>query len=193
MKTLVLLSGGLDSSVIAAQAKERGEDLWVLFCIYGQRSREWERCAAWAQWCRLGLAPERFLIHLLPELRGSSLTEGGELVGPPVVVPARNLILISFAANVAAKLGVGRVLIGANAADQEQFPDCREGFFRAVNHTLDMAGVPVELQAPLIRWTKTQIQAEAARLGVTDTWSCYAGGPEPCRTCGACMALEGDL
>lgn len=199
---LVVLSGGLDSTVCMALADEESEQppLAVTF-DYGQRHRtELDRAA--------GVAGHYRSEHLVVRIDtsawgGSALTDpsleipvGGDHVGiPTTYVPARNSIFLSVALGVAEAREIDSVWIGVNAIDYSGYPDCRPEFieaFRAVAATGQKRGVegnPVVIRTPLIASTKSEI----VHLGVDHgaplhlTWSCYQGGNRPCGSCDACM------
>ena len=198
---LVILSGGLDSTVCMALAvDETREAPLALTFDYGQRHRvELDRAA--------GVAGHYRSEHLVVRLDtaawgGSALTdptidvpmEGSGSGIPVTYVPARNSIFLAVALGVAEARSLDAVWIGVNAIDYSGYPDCRPEFieaFRGVARTGQKRGVegnPVELRTPLIECTKEQI----VRLGVEYgaplalTWSCYLGGDRPCGTCDAC-------
>jgi 7-cyano-7-deazaguanine synthase len=199
---LVVLSGGLDSTVCMALA-ERESDAAPLVALtfdYGQRHRtELDRAA--------GVAGHYRSDHLVVELDttawgGSALTDrsmeipvSGEDDGiPATYVPARNSIFLSVALGVAEARDLDAVWIGVNAIDYSGYPDCRPEFieaFRGVAATGQKRGVegnPVDIRTPLIASTK----AEIVRMGLdlraplALTWSCYQGGDTPCGVCDAC-------
>ena len=200
---LVLLSGGLDSTVcmaLADRAREEGALLALSF-DYGQRHRHEIDHAA-------GVAGHYRAEHLIVQLDtsawgGSALTDdsidipaGGTEGGiPATYVPARNSIFLAVALGVAEARQLDSVWIGVNAIDCSGYPDCRPEFieaFRAVAATGQKRGVegnPIQIAAPLIEVTK----AEIVRLGreldapLHLTWSCYRGGDRPCGTCDACL------
>lgn len=205
---LVVLSGGLDSTVCLALAAERAqprERLVALTFDYGQRHRiELERAAA--------VAGHFGADHLVVRLDasawgGSALTDatidvpdaggedrGGQAGIPVTYVPARNLIFLAVAMGVAEARDVDAVTIGVNALDYSGYPDCRPEFIASFAATAALAlkrgveGNPIEVRTPLLDLTK----ADIVRLGLSVgaplalTWSCYRGDPRPCGTCEAC-------
>ena len=202
---LVVLSGGLDSTVCLALAAERShprERLVALTFDYGQRHRvELERAAAVAS----HFGADHLVVRLdASAWGGSALTDplldvpdAGDLEPgtiPITYVPARNLIFLSVAVGVAEARGVDAVTIGVNALDYSGYPDCRPEFIRSFEATAALAlkrgveGDPIEIRTPLLDLTK----ADIVRLGVSVdaplelTWSCYRGDERPCGTCDAC-------
>lgn len=151
--TVVLFSGGLDSATCLALTGHTP----VLFIDYGQPHWKQERHAAGRVAEALGGSP--------------FYTASVELPGridhddPAMLIPGRNVVLLSLAAMVG-----NRVVIGANADDQDGYPDCRPEFFRAAETALG-----VTIDAPLIDMGKPEIGKLARELGVPVdlTWSCY--------------------
>ena len=198
---LVVLSGGLDSTVcMALAARTDGTPPLALSFDYGQRHRtELDHAAGVAGHYR----SDHLVVHLdTGAWGGSALTDpgiavptGGSSDGIPVTyVPARNSIFLAVALGVAEARDLDAVWIGVNAIDYSGYPDCRPEFieaFRGVAATGQKRGVegnPIEIRTPLIDATK----AEIVRLGIETeaplqlTWSCYQGGEAPCRICDAC-------
>jgi 7-cyano-7-deazaguanine synthase len=177
MRTAVLLSGGIDSLVCAERARVEGRLAGCVFVDYGHPAQIAEG------WRAFAYAGERGVPLLAPHLRDLDLGTMPEAVGP-CIVPARNAILLSVAANAAGRLGAESITIGANAADRDAYPDCRGPFLDAMSAAL---GLPIE--APLLTWDKPRIIAEARALGLSsaDAWSCYGTGPIPCGVCASCV------
>ena len=184
---VVLLSGGLDSMVAAAIARERGFALNALTIDYNQRHRrEIEAARAIAR--VLGAARHVVLPLDLRRFGGSALTDEFEVPkdglgeGIPVTyVPARNLIFLSLTLGWAEALGVRDIFIGVNALDYSGYPDCRPEFIASFAETARLAtkdgveGRPFTFHAPLQHWSKARIAQEANRLGLDPamSWSCY--------------------
>jgi 7-cyano-7-deazaguanine synthase len=200
---VVLLSGGLDSTTVAAIARERGFRLLALTIDYNQRHRIELKAAAHVA---KAMRAERHIVLPL-DLRGfggSALTadidvpHGGVEPGIPVTyVPARNTIFLSVALGWAEAAGAFDLFIGVNALDYSGYPDCRPEFitaFENLANTATKAGVEgtgrFTVHAPLAAMTKADIVVEAARLGVdlSMTWSCYDPTPDgrPCGSCDSC-------
>ncbi len=200
---LVLLSGGLDSMVVAGLARAAGYRLFALTIDYNQRHRiELEAAARVAS--TLGAERHVILPVDLSAFGGSALTDSAIAVPkdgvdgsiPPTYVPARNMIFLSLALGWAEASGARDLFIGVNALDYSGYPDCRPEFiaaFEAVATAATKAGVegqPFRIHTPLIAMSKADIAAEAARLGldVALSWSCYDPTPEgrPCGLCDSC-------
>lgn len=201
MSDLVVLSGGLDSTVCAALAHRDSRFGLALTFDYGQRHRvELERAAAVAQ--HFGV--EQLVVRIdASQWGGSALTDatidvpqsatGGDGI-PPTYVPARNLIFLSIAVGVAEVRDLDAVVVGVNALDYCGYPDCRPEFVRSFEATAALAlkrgveGRPVEVKAPLVDLGKADIVRLGVELGAPLhlTWSCYRGGAHPCGDCDAC-------
>jgi 7-cyano-7-deazaguanine synthase len=203
VKTAVLLlSGGLDSMVCAAIARERGFSVVALTIDYNQRHRvELEAASAIAK----RLADRHIVVPLdLRAFGGSALTgdiavpKDGVGEGIPVTyVPARNTIFLSLALGLAEAIGARDIFIGVNALDYSGYPDCRPEFiaeFERVANLATKAGVEgdsFKLHAPLQQMTQAQIAREAERLGLDAglSHSCYDPLPDG-RHCGRCDACR---
>ena len=202
MKTaVVLLSGGLDSMVCAALARESGFDVIALTIDYGQRHRV-ELDAA--RQIAAGLADRHIVLPLdLTAFGGSALTsdiavpKNGAGVGIPVTyVPARNTIFLSLALGLAEASGARDIFIGVNALDYSGYPDCRPEFVAGFGRLANLAtkagveGDGFTIHAPLLDLTKADIAREAQRLGLDAglSHSCYDPLPDGthCGECDAC-------
>lgn len=199
---IVLLSGGLDSMVCAALAREAGFDVTALTVDYGQRHRI-ELNAARAVAAQL--ADRHIVVPLdLRAFGGSALTSRIEVPkdglsdGIPVTyVPARNTIFLSLALGLAEASGARAIYIGVNALDYSGYPDCRPKFveeFEKLANVATKAGVegdPFTILAPLLHMTKANIAREAQRLGLDPaiSHSCYDPAPDG-RACGRCDACR---
>ena len=199
MQAVVLLSGGLDSMVSAAIAKERGYTVHALTVDYGQRHRR-ELDAAREIANRLELASHREIKLDLSAFGGSALTadipvpKGGVGEDIPVTyVPARNLVFLSLTVACAEASDAANIFIGVNALDYSGYPDCRPEFIDSFAETARLgtkAGVegrPFQIHAPLQYMSKADIARECDRLGLEPAWSWSCYDPEPDgRACGKC-------
>lgn len=186
-RAVVLLSGGLDSAVALAETA-RDRAVVALLVDYEQGNGDREMTCA-------RMVAGRFRARVVeakvsfPTSAGEPLSQrGGDGVSPHYV-PGRNGVLVALALSVAEAHGAEAVVIGATAEDLAGFPDCRPAYFEAWRAlaALGMAKSP-RIEAPLAAMSKGDVVRRAAELGVplAHTWSCYAGGPAPCRACGAC-------
>ncbi len=200
-RALVLLSGGMDSTVCAAVAARDGYEVWTLSFDYGQRHRA-ELEAARAVADVYGIPPvRRRTLDLSRVFCGSALTGDAEVpldrdtaemaAGiPATYVPARNLVFLALATAVAEPLDAHHLFIGVNALDYSGYPDCRPEFvtaFEAAARLGTAAGVAIH--TPLAHLTKAGIvqlgQAIGAPLHLTLT--CYRGTVPACGRCDACQ------
>jgi 7-cyano-7-deazaguanine synthase len=205
-RAVVLASGGLDSTVTAAIAKQDGCELFFLTLAYGQRHAiEIERARQVA--AVLGVANHLVMNLDLRAIGGSALTgpatvpkdRGGNERSqsiPITYVPGRNLIFLSIAAAHAEVVGASLIYFGANVLDYSGYPDCRPEFIRAFEAAVKegtkagMGGSPLHVKAPLLMLTKTEIIQEGIKLQVPFhlTHSCYdPAGDVACGRCDSCI------
>jgi 7-cyano-7-deazaguanine synthase len=203
---VVLVSGGLDSMVAAALAREAGHALLALSIDYNQRHQV-ELAAARRIAHTLGATRHVVLPLDLSQFGGSALTadiavpkDGVEPGIPITYVPARNTIFLSLALGWAEAAGARDLFIGVNALDYSGYPDCRPEFIAAFEGMAELAtkagveGTPFRIRAPLQHMTKADIVREAARLGLDAglSWSCYdpAPGGLHCGLCDSCRLRQ---
>lgn len=194
-KFIHLFSGGLDSTVLLYDLLDQGNTVHCLLFHYGQRHA---KELNYAQQTCIKLKVPYEVIQLPHQLFKKSrlTTQDGELVGAGTIVPNRNMVLISMAASFALSNGGTALTWAANADDSEVFPDCRYDFYKRLNEALRICdNRRMEIHAPYLPRTKKQIVEIGRRLHVPfeETWSCYAGGDEPCGECGACIARKAAL
>jgi 7-cyano-7-deazaguanine synthase len=203
---VVLLSGGLDSCVAAAVARQDYE-LALFHANYGQRalSREWAAFRALAAFFQARLTLEADF-NFLGQIGGSSLTDerrpiptdAAEPPGiPSTYVPFRNSVLLSAAVAWAEVLGAEAVFIGANFLDNPGYPDCRPEYFEVMNRLIELGTRPettIRIHTPLIGLDKAGIIRLGLKLGapLNLTWSCYLEGAKACGRCSSCrLRLQG--
>ena len=199
MKALVLFSGGLDSTVLAAQLLADGAETRLLSIDYGQRhAKELHKAEKIAQ--ALGL-PHRILRlpDLGPLLGGSSLTDDqvelpeghyAEESMKATVVPNRNMILLALAGGHALSIGFDTIAYAAHAGDHTIYPDCRPEFADAMEKALGLADWQnLNLHRPFVNFSKEELVRKGNELGapLELTWSCYAGREKHCGKCGTCV------
>ena len=204
---VVLVSGGMDSAVVLAIAREAGFDAHALSVRYGQRhTSELDAAARVAN--ALGAVAHKTVHVDLRSIGGSALTEDGIAVPtdddgheigvgiPSTYVPARNTIMLSVALGWSEVLGGTDLFCGVNAVDYSGYPDCRPEFIDGFEQLANLAtkagveGSRFRVHAPLMRMSKADIVREGLRLGVdfSQTVSCYQADADgrACRHCDAC-------
>ena len=205
---VVLLSGGLDSMVTAAIAREQGFAVHALSIDYGQRHKR-ELLAARYIAKKLKIEQHSQLALDLRQFGGSALTssisvpKGGLTDEIPVTyVPARNLVFLSLTIACAEAAGASDIFIGVNALDYSGYPDCRPEFIESFAETARLGtkagaeGAPFRINAPLQYMSKADIARECSRLGLDPSWSwsCYdpTDDGHACGRCDSCrLRLKG--
>ncbi len=207
MKAVVLASGGLDSTVTAAIARDEGYKLYFLTVGYGQRHQieiqKAQRIAAWFQ-----VAEQKIFQLDLRDFGGSSLVGSGDVPRnrsdherhtdiPSTYVPARNTIFLSLALAYAETVDASCIFIGANVLDYSGYPDCRPEFLRAFENVARLGtkqgvgGGTLQIKAPLLLLSKSQIIHRGQAFGVPFelTHSCYdpQEGGLACGQCDSCV------
>lgn len=200
-RAVILLSGGMDSATAAAEALDRGYELYALHTSYGQNTetKEYE--------CALRLANEfdaADFLHVetehLARIGASSLTDDTIDVAdaesqndeiPSSYVPFRNANLLSMAVSYAEANECSAIFIGAHTEDFAGYPDCRPEFFEAFQQVINVGtkpGTEIEVEAPFVEWSKTNIARHGLELDVPyeHTWSCYRDEEPACGTCDSC-------
>jgi 7-cyano-7-deazaguanine synthase len=206
-RAVVLLSGGLDSTTTLAIAIAEGYEAYALSFDYGQR-HQIEIEAAHRVASSLGAKEHRVAKIDLRIFGGSALTDNvdvpkqrseAEIVrGIPVTyVPARNTIFLAYALAWAEVISADHIFLGVNAIDYSGYPDCRPQFIKAfqtlanVGTKAGIEGARLEIHAPLITLSKSEIIGKASELGVdlSLTHSCYDPSPEglACGKCDSCL------
>ena len=187
MKAVVLFSGGLDSTVLAAQMKQEANETRLLSIYYGQRhSKELDHSQKIAD--HLGLGHEILKLPQLGQILGGSSLTDQSIILPEghyaeesmksTVVPNRNMILLALAGGHALSLGFDTIAYAAHAGDHTIYPDCRPEFADSMNKALGLADwKDLNLHRPYVEMTKSDIVSLGDRLDAPLhlTWSCYAG------------------
>src|SRR5215207_10173327 len=198
---ICLVSGGMDSCVTAAMAREENEELAFLHVSYGQRTEARER-RAFEELADFYRVARRLAVSLehLARIGGSSLTDPSIPVSaadlssreiPTSYVPFRNAHLLAAATSWAEVIGAARVYIGAVAEDSSGYPDCRPEFYEAFQRAVDAGTKPstrVEIRTPVIHLRKSEIVRRGLALGapLQLTWSCYQAEERACGRCDSC-------
>jgi 7-cyano-7-deazaguanine synthase len=207
MTSVVLLSGGMDSTLTLAIAREESERVAALHLNYRHRTEKQE-LQAFTEICDHYDIKDRLIIDLefLRKIGGSSLTDRSIEVGkadlesheiPQTYVPFRNGNFLAMAASWAEIIKAERIYIGAVEEDSSGYPDCRRVFFDAFEQTIDLGTRPetrIRIMTPLISMKKSSIVAKAMELKapLALTWSCYQSEAEACGECDSCaLRLRG--
>jgi len=199
MKTVVLVSGGMDSVAALYQAHREHEVICGISFDYGSKHNLREIPFA-AEHCRgLSIPHQVISLGFINTLFKSDLLQSGGIIPDghyeeanmkQTVVPFRNGIMLAVAAGFAESVGATGLVIAAHSGDHAIYPDCREEFMQSMSDAIRL-GTYAEIQVlrPFIHLTKAQIAARGHSLGVdfAQTWSCYKGAEIHCGTCGTCV------
>jgi len=197
MKSVIIVSGGMDSVTLLHDIHSQGEELFALSFDYNQRHKKELEYAKWN--CeKLGIPHKIISLSVLNDVAPSALTRPetpvpeGQYDGENMkqtVVPNRNMIMLSLAAAYAIGIGATRLYYGAHSGDHIIYPDCRPEFVEAINHALSLCDWnQVELKVPYLHGNKETILKRGFELGVdySKTWTCYNGREKACGKCGSC-------
>ncbi|HET7149935.1 MAG TPA: 7-cyano-7-deazaguanine synthase QueC [Candidatus Acidoferrum sp.] len=208
-KAVVLLSGGMDSCVSTAIARERHgtEKLALLHASYGQRTQNRER-RAFEEIADFYGVRGRLIVQLdhFRAIGGSALTDEKIAVPenelgasrphssaiPVTYVPFRNAHFLSVAVSWAEAMGAGAIYIGAVAEDSSGYPDCRPEYYRVFQELIRAGTRPetqIEIVTPVIALKKSEIIRRGVELGAPLhlTWSCYQDEEAACGACDSCL------
>ena len=200
-KAVVLLSGGMDSCVTAAMAKQT-HSLALLHASYGQRTEERER-RAFEEIADFYGADERLVVRFdaLQQIGGSALTDARIAMPenlpeksatiPITYVPFRNAHFLSAAVSWAEVIGATAIFIGAVSEDSSGYPDCRPEYYETFGELIRVGTRPetkIEIETPVIDMHKSEIVQKGVELGAPLglTWSCYQSDDEACGLCDSC-------
>ena len=201
-KAVILVSGGMDSLVTAAIAKEENDEIYFLHANYGQKTqlKEKECFDNLVQFFH----PQDILIvdlSYLKDIGGTSLINDSEEIFdhdssklnevPNTYVPFRNGNLVVIATSWAEVLGAQSIYIGAVEEDGSGYPDCRESFYKALNKAIDLGTkdkTKIEIKTPVIHKNKSEIIKIGQKLNAPFqySWSCYRDNEKACGTCDSC-------
>lgn len=197
-KTVLIYSGGLDSTALLCSLLAEGDKVRCLSVDYGQRHRK-ELFAAAAICEKLGAPFQVAKMGGIRELlKGSALTDNIPVPNghyeaetmKQTIVPNRNMLMLALGIAWCVSLRFDRVAYAAHAGDHAIYPDCRPEFVEAMREAAALCDWrKVELYAPFVRKTKMEIVRLGAELGAPFelTWSCYMGGEKHCGACGTCV------
>ena len=200
-KAVVLVSGGMDSIVTAAIAKNECDKIYFLHVNYAQKTQKKE-LESFKKIVEL-YKPHKSLItdiSYLKQIGGSSLTDEKISVKnhnkiseiPDSYVPFRNAHLISIAVSWAEVVRANRIYIGSVEEDSSGYPDCRESFFKQLEKAIDLGtkhNTKIEIVTPIIHKTKSEIVKIGKELKAPFefSWSCYKNNEIACGLCDSCF------
>lgn len=207
MTSVVLLSGGMDSTLTAAIARNESDVLAAIHFNYRHRT-EHRELSAFKAICDKLMITKRLIVdaEVLRNIGGSSLTDESIPVSfadlsatniPSSYVPFRNGTFLSIATGWAEVLGAGRIYIGAVEEDSSGYPDCRKIFFDEFEKVIGLGTKPetsIRIMTPVIGMKKSDIVRKSLELGapLELTWSCYKSEDEACGECDSCaLRLRG--
>lgn len=194
--SLMVLSGGMDSTTMLYEYADRIA-LAVNF-VYGSNHNARELECARYNCDKLGIELVVVNLDFVGRLFNSSLLSGADAIPEDnydsenmksTVVPFRNGIMLAAAAGLAESRGLSAVMLANHSGDHAIYPDCREGFVKAMAAAISEGTYEhIRLEAPYTNITKTQIALRGKKLGVdySHTYSCYKGGEKHCGKCGTC-------
>lgn len=201
MKSIIVLSGGMDSVTALHYAKKSlGRDV-VATISFDYQSKHNDREYKFAEYQSMLFGIESIRIDLSSisqHLKSDLLKSGGEIpeghyAAPSMkrtVVPFRNGIMLSIAAGIAESYGAEEIILGNHFGDHAIYPDCRVSFVEPMAKAIEEGTYArIKLLSPFANYTKTQIAALGHLLGVdySQTYSCYKGGDHHCGACGTCV------
>lgn len=197
-ESVIVMSGGMDSTVLLADALEKNKNVTAISFDYGSKHNDRELPMAQATCKKYGVDHRIIRLPFIDELFSSSLLRSGEDIPDgayneksmeSTVVPFRNGIMLSIAAGYAESAGAEEVLLGSHSGDHFIYPDCRPEFNEAFSRAVYLGtGEKVHIRFPFSDMDKRDIGDLGRTLGVdfSMTWTCYKGGNIHCGTCGSC-------
>ncbi len=197
--SVLLFSGGLDSTVALYDLRSRKSDVVALSLFYGQRHSV-ELQSAQKIATRLNVELIQSDIGALQSLFGKNSQTNSTIDVPlghyteesmkQTVVPNRNMIFLSCAIALAVSRKFDEVVYAAHGGDHAIYPDCRPEFVKLMDSVSQICDWhPVHVVAPFVHLTKGEIVKRGLSLDVpfAETWSCYQGQTRHCGHCGTCV------
>ncbi|WP_028670693.1 7-cyano-7-deazaguanine synthase [Saccharospirillum impatiens] len=192
MSIVTLVSGGLDSTLVARLAKEEGVHQFPLFIDYGQVCRDRELAA-----CRQAMVSLELPDPKVADLSGYGLLIKSGLTDPTLHIvddaftPGRNMLFLLTASAYAFQVGADAVSIALLHEDTSIFPDQTSYFLREAERMIAVCmGRNIKVLAPLASYYKSDVVALAKDKGIENTYSCHKGGEQPCGECIACNEFK---
>lgn len=207
-KTIVLVSGGMDSLVCAGLAMKEKQEVYFLHMNYGQKTSSRERLSfdKIADYYHVPIERRKVIdMAFLKQIGGSSLTDDTMNIGdysgdsdqiPSSYVPFRNSIILSLAVSWAEVVGAKSLYIGANYEDSPGYPDCRPSYYQVFNKLIEEGTKEgdIRILTPVISLKKKDIVIRGSELQVPFelSWSCYKNTEKACGICDSCaLRLRG--
>ena len=200
IRGIILVSGGLDSLVTTAIAKNECRNIFLLHLNYGQKTEKKE-LEMFEEIYKFYQADGKLItdVGYLKQIGGSSLTDDkisvknfrGSSEVPDSYVPFRNAHLLTIATSWAEVIGANRIYIGAVEEDSSGYPDCRESFYQSFEKSIELGTkneTKIRIVTPIIHKKKSEIVKIGKELGVPFdlSWSCYKNNETACGTCDSC-------
>lgn len=195
MSIVTLVSGGLDSTLMAILAQEEKIEQFPLFIDYGQINKKKELTSCLNNFQRYGLpTPKIMRIDGYGALVSSGLTDRNKRVFEDAFLPCRNLIFLTIGAAYAYQCNANAVAIGLLDEAFSLFPDQTVDFIKDTEVLISKSlSYSIRIVTPLMSFSKAEVVRIAKLKGIDQTYSCHAGTEEPCGICVACreyMDLE---
>ena len=205
MKTVSIISGGMDSLVATAMAIDSGFEVIGLHFNYAQRTEKKE-LECFNNISDFYGIKNRYILELdfFKKIGANALVDSTIAVpnvpniGVPITyVPFRNGIFLSIAAAVAEKENAQFITIGVVEEDSSGYPDCTEKFINLQQNAINQGTkdeTKITINAPVIYMSKAEIVQKAFELGapLEMSWSCYQGEKKACGVCDSCrLRLNG--
>jgi len=191
MSVVTLVSGGIDSVLMAIMMKEESIQQFPLFIDYGQLcvKKEWSACVALHQ--RHGLPkPVKMDLSGFGKVIASGLTNKEKNVKNEAFLPGRNLLFLLAGSSYAFQHGSNVVAIGLLNEKVSFFPDQTSRFLEAAQKIISLTlGKEIKFLAPLMIFNKGDVIKLAKKRNIVGTYSCHAGGKEPCGRCISCLEI----
>jgi len=194
-KSVIVLSGGLDSATVAYWAKQQGYQVYPITFNYGQIAlKETEAAQKIAK--ALGTTTKVFDLSALKDIfSGTTSIVNREIpltaeFSAPIIVPFRNAIFLSVAVAYAVTVGADKIFYGAQGSDELFYPDCRREFYEAFEKAARVGACEeITITAPFGGSKKFELLKIGIKLGVPFeiTWSCYRDGAKHCGRCESCV------
>jgi 7-cyano-7-deazaguanine synthase len=193
MSMVTLVSGGLDSTVMAVLTQEEGLTQYPLFIDYGQLNREKEMGTCLYNFRRYKLpTPKISQITGYGALLSSGLTDSSKRIYEDAFLPCRNLMFLTIGAAYAHQCGAVAVAIGLLNEAYSLFPDQSKEFIMDAEALISKTlGHAMRILTPLMSFSKADIVTIAKEKGINGTYSCHAGTDTPCGVCVACREYNG--